>query len=275
MNLLAGIALWGSIAPLARGHGQLHEQIHAISTEIASKPKDARLYLRRAELRRLHREEKDAASDYDAAERLDPAIVEVHLGRGKLLFEFGKLEEARAALDRFLGIKPYHIDGLMTRARVEIKLGRPLVAAADFSKVLQLSSKPEPEHYLECAKALASAGPEHVPAALNVIERGITRLGDLPTLNLLAIDIEAGKGDYEAAIARVDRLLASSGRKEVWLERKGDLLRKAGRLDEAQVSYMAALEALKHLPPHVASRRAVIDLKDRLAEKSAAGQPCR
>lgn len=273
MSLLAGLALWGSVASVARGHGQLHEQIHAISTEIASKPNDARLYLRRAELRRLHREEKDAASDYDKAESLNPAMVEVHLGRGKLLFEFGKLKEARAALDRLIEVKPDHIDALITRARVEVKRGRSLVAAADYSKVLELSSKAEPEHYLECAKALASAGSEHVPAALDVIDRGIAKLGNLPTLILLAMDIEAGNGDYKAAVARVDRFLASSTRKEAWLERKGDLLRKAGRPDEAQVTYRAALDALNRLSPHVASRKAVIDLKNRLGAKFAAGQP--
>src|SRR5688500_9865807 len=83
----------------ALGHGDLHEQIDALTEKIKAAPDDAGLYLRRAELRRLHQEIAPSKADYEQAERLDPSLTAVHLGRGKLLAQTGAFEEARKELD--------------------------------------------------------------------------------------------------------------------------------------------------------------------------------
>lgn len=70
-------------------HEGLHEQIAGITAKIKRDPKNASLYLQRGELHRLHRDWSRAAADYDRAERLQPSLKIVDLGRGKMLFERG------------------------------------------------------------------------------------------------------------------------------------------------------------------------------------------
>jgi len=132
-------------------HEGLHEQIAAITAKIKRDPKNASLYLQRGELHRFHRDWVRAAADYDRAERLQPSLKIVELARGKMFFESGKLQRAKATLDRFLAQQPRHYEALITRARVLAKLGDNTNAAKDFTAALAMSSVPEPELYLERA----------------------------------------------------------------------------------------------------------------------------
>jgi tetratricopeptide (TPR) repeat protein len=204
---------------------------------------------------------------------LDPALQEVQLGRGKLLVAQGKFAEAKPWLDRFIASSPSHVDALATRARLEVKRERPLAAAEDYARILDLSRKAEPEYYLEYARALEAAGPEHIGRALAVLDGGIKALGPIPTLTLLAIDLEVARKDFDGALARVEQISAASKRKEPWLERRGDILQQAGRSAEARSAYVAALSEVRDLPARVRTRKATIDLENRLRAKIGPAAP--
>ena len=251
----------------AFGHGDLHEQIDALTSEIKAAPNDARLYLKRADLRRVHQEIAPAKADYDQAERLDPALSLVHLGRGKLLAGTGAYEEARKELDRFLEAEPNHLDGLVTRARLEVKRKRPLVAAEDYARVLRLPGKVEVEYYLEYAAALSGAGSAHVKDAIAVLDVGIAKIGPIPTLQLQAIELEVARKEYGNALKRLDTLANGAGRKESWLERRGDILRQAGEEKQARQAYESALSLIDSLPVRIRGRKATVDLERRLQTK--------
>ncbi len=235
---------------------------------IQAAPRNATLYLKRAELRRMHYEHAAAETDYGEAHRLDPALKEVHLGRGKLLIATGKLPEAKRDLDTYLELSPNHLDALLTRARMEVKRGYPLLAASDFSRALAVSQKPEPEYYVEYAQALSSAGPEHVTAAIEVLDSGMVSLGPIPTLALPAIDLLVSQKEFDAALNRLDALSGTGQRRETWLERRGDILLEAGRPEEALTAFKEALSAVSALPARVQQRKATSELKERLRTKT-------
>jgi len=161
----------------AAAHGDLHDQIADVTRQIARRPDDARLYVKRGELHRFHGELTDALSDYDRAARLDPALAEVDLGRGKTLFEAGRPADARAALERFLERRPDHADARLSLARVFVRLRLPAQADAEFARAIRLVGRPKPDLYFERATALASAA--RLDAAIRVIDEGIARLGAL------------------------------------------------------------------------------------------------
>lgn len=249
------------------GHGDLHEQIDALTAKIKTSPDDAQLYLKRAELHRVHGEPAAAKADYDRAERLDPSQKEVHLGRGKLLLGTGAYAEAREELDKFLKAHPDHLDGLVTSARLETKRKRPLEAAADYAKVIRLQRKPEVEYIHEYASALEQAGDAHIPEAIAVLDEGLAKLGPVPTLQLRAIELEVARKDFESALKRLDKVSAGSARKESWLERRGDILLKAGKGEQALHDYKAAIALMEALPARFRGRKATADLEQRLREK--------
>jgi len=243
-------------------HEGLHEQIAAVSAEIKREPKNASLYLKRGELHRLHRDWDRAFADYNRAEQLNPRLDEVNFGRGRTYFDADKPQQARIWLDRFLVVRPNHVDALVTRARVLVKLNLSTAAATDYSRVIAQLAKAKPEYYIERAEALVAGGRND--DALGGIDEGIRKLGPIVTLQLFAIDLEISRKSYDAALSRLEQISAQSPRKESWLARRGDILLLAGRRDEALQAYKAAIAAIEALPPYRRATKATVELERRV-----------
>jgi tetratricopeptide (TPR) repeat protein len=258
--LLAGGAVLVSVA-LAFAHADLEQQIARVTKQIESDPGNATLYLQRGELHRLHREWDDAETDYARAARLDPSLIAVELARGMMLSDSGNPDEAKTHLDRFLAAQPDHVNALATRARVLADLGRRLAAAEDYSRAIRLSTNPQPEFYLERARALTLEGGEHFAEALRGLDEGIQKLGPVATLELAAIDLELQIKRYDDALARLDAVAAQSGRKETWLARRGEMLEQAGRPGQARKAYADALAAIESLTPRARKVPATAELE--------------
>jgi tetratricopeptide (TPR) repeat protein len=253
------------LAPLqAAAHEGLHEQIAEVTRQIKQSPNSAALYLKRGELHRLHRDWKAALADYDRAEALDPRLEAVHFGRGRMFHEAGNPRKAKPWLDRFLARNPNHVEALVTRARVLVKMGQLDSAAADYSRAIAQMPKPKPEYYLERARALVAHGADRRDEALSGIDEAIGKLGHIVTLELFAIDLEVAGKRYDAAIRRLDLLAAQSPRKESWLVRRGEILRQAGRAGEAREAFAQALAAIESLPAYHRKNRATLELEARV-----------
>jgi predicted Zn-dependent protease len=237
----------------------LHEQIADLTAQIKREPKNASLYLKRGELHRIHRDWDSAFADYGRAEQLNPRLDEVNFGRGRAYLEAGKPEQAKTSLDRFLIAKPGHVEALVTRARVLIRLNQAIAAASDFSGAIGQLAKPKPEYYIERAQALVAGGRHE--EALNGIDEGVKKLGPIVTLQLFAIDLELSSKRYDAALSRLEQIAAQSPRKESWLARRGEILILAQRKDEARQAFKAALAAIETLPPYHRATKATLELE--------------
>lgn len=248
-------------APDVLAHGPIHEQIRAVSRRIAREPANAGLYVKRGELHRAHRDWTSALADYDRALALDPGLDVVDLCRGLLLFEAGRSQSARPPLDRFLTRHPDHARARAARARVLVRLGEPLAAAEDFSHAIAQLPLPPPEYYIERARALVDAG--RIDQAIQGLDVGLERLGNVITLQEQAIALELRAGRSDDALARLDRAWAGVARKETWLIRRADVLRQASRSVEAREAYEKALGVIEALPPAQRTVRAILDLERR------------
>ena len=256
---------------LACAHGDIHDQIVMVTRQIQLEPENAKLYLKRGELHRVHGDWDSALSDYDQVARLAPTLADVDFYRGMALLESGLTKPARACLDKFLAKQPDHAEGLITRARALAKLGEGKAAAMDFSHALSRMAEPKPDYYLERAQALASAGDAHLAEALCGLEEGMKRLGPLLSLQLKTIDLEVSRKNLDGALLRLDKILGQSPRRETWLVRKGQLLQQAGRVGEARESFAGALRAIESLPPNHRNSRAMIALENQV--RAALGTP--
>jgi tetratricopeptide (TPR) repeat protein len=246
----------------ATAHGAIDQQIEAVTKAIERDPGDASLYLKRAELHRVHRSWQAALADYGQASRVDPGDASVSFYRGRMLLEAGRPDSAKAELDRFLLRQPGHGEALATRARALLQLGERPAAARDFSLALAHLDAPNPSIYLDRARALADEG--QVAAALRGLDDGIERLGAPITLELAAIQLELDAKRYDPALARLDRVAARAQRKELWLTRRAEILQQAGRASDARQAYAAALEAIETLSARKRRARATAQLETRL-----------
>ncbi len=125
--IFLALALPGSLL----GHAGINTRIADVTRRISSDPANALLYVKRGELHRLHRDWASANRDFDLALQLEPNLVTVHLSRGRMCLEAGRLETAKAELDRFLVHQPNHLEGLIARARVLVRQGNRLAAVKD------------------------------------------------------------------------------------------------------------------------------------------------
>jgi predicted Zn-dependent protease len=267
LHVFAAASLALSAATYA--HGPIHGQIEEVTKRIERDPRNPALYLKRAELHRIHSDWREALADYRKIRRLDPGLDVVDFLEGRMLLEANSLEAAKHFLERFVSRHRDDPEALWVLARVEAKLGRADRAAEAYTRALARLSQPKPEHFLERSRALAAAG--RTDQALAGIDAGIQRLGPLVTLEMDAIDFELHFKRYDAALARLARIQEQTPRKERWLARRGEILAQAGRGEEARDAFVQALQAIDALPAHLRVTRAMQELEQQ-CKASLAGE---
>src|SRR5688572_13447256 len=195
------VALFAA-APVS-AHDGLHEQIMKVTKEIQKNPTPC-LYLKRAELYRLHAEWKRSEADFIKARQLDPSLAVIDLGLGQLWLDSGQLQKARRVLQAFVSREPNAFEGAQTLARVYARLGQPTIAAKHFTHAIELAPHDSVELYLERAAVLARS--RRFEEALKGLDEGIEKLGGIVTLQMAAIDLEVKRSSYEAALQRLDQV---------------------------------------------------------------------
>jgi predicted Zn-dependent protease len=245
--LLGAWAMQMCTAPAVRAHGDDQLLIDALTEELAKAP-EADLFIRRGELFRHHQEWTKAAADFGAAARLDPNLEVVDFFRARLLLESGEPAQALPFIERYLAKVPSEAEGWFLRGDVRGALGKHDAGALDYAEGIQRTPRARPEHYLRRARFIASA-PQSTPArVLAALDEGIEKLGPVISLVEYAIGVELERRNYEGALRRIEVAMQHAPRREGWLVRKGDVLVKSGRANEAVASYRAALSAIDELP---------------------------
>jgi predicted Zn-dependent protease len=250
-------------------HPGIDEQIAELDKLIAATPNNATLYLRRGELYRIHRDWKQSEADYAHALKLDPDLIIVQQCVGRMMLESDRAAEAIKPLESYLAKRSNDTKTLALLSRAYMKLGKNLEAAQTYTRTLAsvTNGRPRPEYYLERARALVAAGPKHIDKALAGLDEGLKALNHPVTLQLYAIELEIDHLRYDAALERLDQIASRSVRKETWLIRRGEILEKAQRLEQAKQAYQAALDAIAALPESRIRNRAV----ERLQTQATAG----
>ena len=257
---VAGINAWA--------HGDVHGQINQLTAELARSPSNAPLYFQRAELYRIDQDFTNALADLNRAAQIDPSLVRVDFCRGRVLFDAGRPQEALPLLDKYLADKPQDTEAFSIRARTLRKLGEFNRAATDYTTAIAMMRISNPELFIERSEALRSAG--RMEEALGSLDEGIRMMGPLVTLQLPAIELEVAMKRFDAALARIDAASAKLQRKETWLMRRAEVLKRAGRDEEARQNYRDALAALERLPITHRGTRATRELEQRIKTALAA-----
>jgi len=246
--MLGGTLLLGERP--AGAHAGLDVLEPVIEDKVARNPSDPAARLEQALALETAGQWDAALAALDRAAALGADRDEVSGIRGRILLAAGRPEEAARELDALIARRPdapgpYHQRGLAL-----VKLGRPAEAAPDLEKAVEKLPRVTPEDVLAWRDALLAAGK---PAeALRALDRGMRRVGHVPSLELAAIDLDAALGRHAEAVERMDRLIAQSPENPAWIARRGELLEKAGDHKEARAAYTQALAMIEARP---ASRR--------------------
>lgn len=251
----------------AQVEADIAPQIIDLTQQIQKSPRKAELYLSRGDLYRAQQKWDAAQADFDYAFGIDPRLDQIDFLRGRMFLEANWPVSAKLAFDRVLSKQPDHLEALLLRARALAKLESRVVAAKDYTRVIQLTTESRPELYIERAQVLAAEGGPNVKEALKGLDEGIKKLGPLVTLQSAAIDIELRQKLYDDALVRVEKIASTTPRKETWLARKGEILQQAGRSEDARAAFTAALQAIDSLPPGRKNVPAIAELQSRIRER--------
>jgi tetratricopeptide (TPR) repeat protein len=272
---VAVVALLALLVALGAGsasaHGPVHEQIRELSAAIDRAPRDAELYLRRGRAYLAAAHPDEAAQDLQRALALAPQLRAAHYFLGQAELAAGRAAAARESAERFLAALRDERDpdearggrfrGLVLLAQALSASEQHAAAADAYGRALSLGGA-RPDDYLAHAQELER---DRRPAdALAALEAGLRRLGSVITLERRALALELGLGRKEAALSRLDRLIAASPQPAEWCYQRGELLESLGRKQAAEESYRAGLAALARLPPGRLKTPALRELRKRL-----------
>lgn len=244
-------------------HGSHDSQIATLTDAIAASPDTVDLYLQRGELHQLERHWDEAMRDFRRAEELEPAHPNLRMCLASLLVDVARpaaaLEQLSACAEMEQSEEFWY---LRSRAYADLELWNEAIVCLD--RALTLTEEPRPDHYVERVRLVLARDPQDLLGALEGLDAGMSRLGPLPSLGLLAIDLEVQARAYDAALLRLDTLAEWLGRPEVVLARRGEILEQAGRQLEARVAYTEALQHIETLSPRRRRASATRELEHRV-----------
>ena len=233
------ISLTCSVAT-AFAHGPLDESLARTSGSIESAGATYAALVQRAELHRVRNEYALALADLERAEQLAPES-QIWFFRGRVQLDAGQAASAEQAFRRYTAAKPDDPLGYAFRARALVAMGRNQAAVGVYSAAL--ARAPRVQFFFEQARAQVRAG--DTLAALRGLDRGRAQLGLSTPLELYAVELELSKGRVDAALLRLTRIEAHAKRKAPWQLRRGQILTRAGRVEEAREALLGGLEALQ------------------------------
>ncbi len=257
-----------SILPVCfdlHAHPDLIEQIAQITSQLGKQPHTGNLYLQRANLFRRHSEYDAALLDIANAERWETNATVILLARARVYCDAGRSEAALSTVEEVLRLPPGEPEGLLIRARSRARLGQIESAVKDYDAAIARSIAPGPDVYLERARLLARL--ERWAEAAQGLDAVISNSPAASPLQLAAIEYDRQRGAFEAALARVDRLIAAYPVREPWLTLRAEVLEQAARREEAHATYETVLASIEHYP---AARR-TLDLTKQLEARARQG----
>lgn len=260
-SLAAVLLLLLAPSPSAHAHPGLDERIAQLTLQLTAQPTNAALLLQRADFYRQHEQFDAAFADLSKAEQRQPCSTAVLLARARVFSDAGQTTNALAAVQQFIATATNNASAFVLRARCRLKLNEVSAAVADYNLALKKTLTPDPDLWLERARAQAALG--QFASAVRGLDEGRARIGEVPTLQLAAIEYERQGAEFGAALARVDKLTAQHPGNESWQVLRGEILAQAGRLAEAREVFQQALTEIENYPPARRGLEQTIQLQTR------------
>lgn len=247
--LIAWVVCVGPPARTATAHPSVAERRSILeerereATPDSPGQRDARGWFDRGRLLAEAGDAPGALRAYEMATSIDPGLPGLDRARAAACLAAGLDARGLESVERHLRTQPDDPRGLALRARLLARLGRPAEAVEEWNRLFALAARPEPDHAIERARASVASG--DVPGALRGLDEARARLGAVPAIDHLAVDLEVGRGDFDGALRRIDRASGGRAPRGTWELRRAETLEAAGRRDESRAAYAAALSEMR------------------------------
>lgn len=245
----------------AFGHGDLERRIHAKTKAISQEPQNATLYLERGFLYYQHEEWDNALADYLQAQELDFQEKILYYRMAETYSELYLFKSGLICTQQYLAQDSLDVKIHKLRGGLFYKSRAYDDAIYSFEYVIQHSLDLTPENYVTLAEAYAAKGATQNQAVLEVIERGLKKLGtQVFVLQEQKLSYLKKFNLVQQALAQYDIIINSNTRKEAWYYKKANYLYQQKQFKAAKIQVEAAKQAFEALKPHQQKTKAMIQL---------------
>ena len=222
-----------ALASAVSAHPSAEHKAELIGKLIQERPAEQKLYIQRGSAYSDDGLYELALADFKKAETLgDAYVVALHLG--VLHYRTQAFAASRGYFDTFLEHFPRHASALEYRARLLRDSQKYRASLADYETLLATQNRPNPGHYVSVATMLAKLDDEGIGPAIEMLDKGIRRLGLIPQLQQYAIELELRRKNIAQAIIRLETLEPMLGASPEWRLEMGETLLLAGRPSDAR-----------------------------------------
>ncbi len=193
-------------------HGDLHERILLLTSEINAKPNDANLYFERAKLYFYHNEFNLSILDLDTSDKLGLKDPLTHLFYAKAHQKLNNHKVALAYAEQILAHDSKNVNALKIKAQVQHSLEKYAESAESYALLINTTKRALPENYLDGAKSWIDAN--NTTKAILLIDQGIHDLGELPAFLRKKKEYLVENEMYKDAFLVQKLIIANAQRKE-------------------------------------------------------------
>ena len=252
---------------IATAHGSHERRLRQLEHQINQMPagEAVELLLQRADLHRRQNAWEAALHDYQSVASLEPDNIHMTLGRAQLHLDQQQFFIAIEWSSRALHLEPATTRAGLLHARALLGIGDFDSAAIVYGDAMGKLSQPRPEHYIELAQIVSAdkGHPDSESRAIAVLDNGIHKLGNLVSLHEFAFQLELQEGDREAALRRIDKVLALNDSLLNWRMQRGELLLDLGHMADAREEALCLIYRIQQLPQQRRRSQVFADLMTR------------
>gem|GEM_PF-2924512 len=223
------------------------------------------LILSRADLHRRQMNWDAAMLDYLRVAESEPGNNLMMRGIALLHLDQREYEQAIDWSERLLKRDPNDAVAGLLLARALAGAGEYSKASTAYGEALTQLKHIKPEHYMEHAQivVLSHSDAETTPRAIAILDSGAKSLGHPVSLHDAAYKLEIESGQHEAALRRVENILARNGSLLNWRMRRAELLLELKRPADAALGALCLIERIQQMPAHRRDSQAFQSIKHR------------
>lgn len=247
LNLAAALVMGAA----ATAHPSPEHKIEELESHLRESPSDPEMRIAyAAQLRKMDRF-GDAEKQLLLVETLAPDHPGAALERARIAYyRNGDTAVAASLAEGLLKRHSRHAPAWDFLGQLRKKEGKTDEAIECYRRYIALSKELRAGDFTDLASMLSARGnPGDKEEAIEVLDQGVEKVGELAGIHLMASEIERSIGRHEAASRRFDKLAARYRPRPEWSRRKGEILLEAGRNQEAASSFDAALAMVRAMPP--------------------------
>ncbi len=247
-------------------HGDLSVRIAEKTAAIKAEPNNWLLYMQRGDLYAQHEQPDSALLDYTVAIKNGFDSSTVYVLKAETHLALKEIDEGLKSVSQFLKMEPDHLKGIHVRAQLFEAKNELDKAIRDFEFVIRNSESARPQDYVELSNLYLKRDSTDFKNAIDVLNHGREKLGNIISLEMKLYDLEKGRGNYAAAHNILNRMMEPLSRKERLMVEKAELFILQEEQVEAAKTLVEAENAIAALPARFQHIGATVKLKQRIEE---------